>query len=266
MDGKEVFLTFASQLSKMPLQEELEIQGNGLFRYRGTLPLIILVIGMAVFAYYVYVGQTINDHMWNESYKFLCLAVCFAGLIVRILTVGYTPVNTSGRNTGGQIADVLNTTGIYSTVRHPLYVGNFLMWLGPAMLTQNVWFVIAFIFLYWVYYERIMFAEEQFLRKKFGEEYINWASTIPAFLPSFKRFVKNKLSFSWRKVLKQEKNGFFAIFAIFFFFDAIEDYIKTQNIELIGNYWLYLFVISGLFYLVIKILKNNTSLLRAPGR
>ena len=33
--------------------------------------------------------------------------------------------NTSGRNTHDQVADSLNTSGIYSIVRHPLYVGNF---------------------------------------------------------------------------------------------------------------------------------------------
>ena len=69
----------------------------------------------------------------------------FFGLGIRVFTVGFTPKNTSGRNTAEQIADVLNTSGIYSMVRHPLYVGNFFMWLGIGLLTQNPYFVLFLI-------------------------------------------------------------------------------------------------------------------------
>jgi len=173
--------------------------------------------------------------------------------------VGHTPKNTSGRNTGKQIADTLNTSGIYSTVRHPLYVGNFFMWLGPALLTENVWFNVAFILFYWVYYERIMFAEEQFLRRKFGETYTKWAENTPAFIPSFKNFRKPNLPFSWKKVFKKEKNGFAAIFIIFCAFDVFAELLKGTN-----NFNIYLMVAaiaSIVLYLILKALKKS-SLLR----
>ncbi len=35
----------------MALQEEMEQQGNFLFRHRSNLPLIILILSLAVFAY-----------------------------------------------------------------------------------------------------------------------------------------------------------------------------------------------------------------------
>ena len=62
------------------------------------------------------------------------------------------------------------------------------MWLGAALLIANAWFVVVFILVYWVYYERIMYAEEQFLRRKFGTVYTDWAAHTPAFIPSFKHF------------------------------------------------------------------------------
>ncbi len=100
------------------------------------------------------------------------------------LTVGFAPKNTSGRNTAaGQMADELNVTGIYSIVRHPLYVGNFFMWLGPVLFLRSVWFTIVFCLVYWLYYERIMFAEEQFLRRKFGDAYDKWSEKVKAFIP-----------------------------------------------------------------------------------
>ncbi len=245
----------------MPLQEEFENQGNVLFRYRGTLPIIIVVIGLIVFYYGESLGFNIEDPLYGLVYELICLVVCFLGLFVRIFTVGYAAPNTSGRNKYSQVAEEVNTSGIYSLVRHPLYVGNFLMWLGPAMLTQNLWFTVAFVLFFWVYYERIMYAEEQFLRKKFGEAYTSWAQGVPAFVPSFKNYKKPRYAFRWTKVLKSEKNGFLAIFLLFFLFDLVERFLADSWESLTSDIWFYGFIVSGVIYLVIKILKDYTSVL-----
>ncbi len=119
------------------------------------------------------------------------LGVSLFGEAIRIYTVGFAPENTSGRNTeAGQIADELNMTGIYSLVRHPLYVGNFFMWLGPVLFLRSVVFAVFFVLVYWLYYERIMFAEEQFLRRKFGETYDKWSEKVSAFIPGFEGIYK----------------------------------------------------------------------------
>lgn len=158
----------------MALQEEMEKQGVWLFKYRSFLPLIILLIGTVLFIRTEMYPETfiLKNTAYEIYFEMFCLFISLIGLAIRIDIVGYTPKNTSGRNTSEQIADTLNTTGMYSIVRHPLYIGNFLMWLGVSMLAGNFWFIIAFCLLYWVYYERIMFAEEQFLRKKFGQQYL----------------------------------------------------------------------------------------------
>ena len=246
----------------MALQEELESQGNWLFRYRSFLPILIVLVGWAM-----YLRRELHPEefpLFLPEYEHLYLVVAMAvgllGLAVRVYTVGFSPRNTSGRNTKvGQVADTLNQTGIYSVVRHPLYVGNFLMWLGPALVTANGWFILAFCFLYWVYYERIMFAEEQFLRKKFGEVYLQWSYRVPAFLPNFSNFVPSNFPFSWKKVLKKEKNGLAALFLIFCLFDASVLIFKpehTPNLLLIG-----LCLGTGVLYLVLKVLKNSKLLL-----
>jgi len=196
----------------MALKQELEKQGNWLFRYRSFLPLIILFIGLAVF---IETNWNRSSSECNVYYELFCLLISIFGLSIRIYTVGFTPKNTSGRNTkAGQVADELNTTGIYSIVRNPLYLGNFFMWLGVALFTENIWFIVSFILFYWIYYERIIFAEEQFLERKFGDYYIRWTERVPPFIPNFSLFKSNQLRFSIRKVLLKEKNGLFAIFLI----------------------------------------------------
>lgn len=253
----------------MALQEEFEKQGIWLFRYRSYLPLIILVFGG-----YFYIQTQRNPQSfylaktaWEPLFNCFCLLVGILGLYVRIYTVGHTPKNTSGRNVKEQVADELNATGIYSIVRHPLYLGNFLMWLSPALLTANFWFVLAFCLLYWVYYERIMFAEEQFLRRKFGEKYTAWAENVPAFWPSFKQFKQPLYPFSIKKVLKKEKNGLAALFIIFCLFNFCGKWI-TGNLSW-GWYDYFIAYSCGftvIVYLILKYLKRKTGVLDEQGR
>ncbi len=224
----------------MALQEELKSQGDFLFKNRSYLPLIILGIGLAVYIHTEYYEIEVPETWFSESFEFICLGVSLLGLLIRIITVGHTPKHTSGRNTKeGQVAEELNTTGIYSIVRHPLYLGNFFMWLGVAMLTENVWFSIAFVFFYAFYYERIMYAEESFLRNKFGQVYLDWAENVPAFLLSFRNYKKAKYPFSIKKVLKKEKNGLCAIFLLFWVFDFVGDLVEEEHFEFEMGFWFY---------------------------
>ena len=249
----------------MALQEELELQGNYLFKYRGTLPLIILFSGILTFIYSKINLNGFEKYVSYKDYELLCLLVSFIGFAIRVYTVGYTPKNTSGRNTESQLADELNKSGSYSIVRHPLYAGNFFMWLGVGLLTQNIWYIISFVFIYWVYYERIMFAEEQFLRKKFGESYLEWAAVTPAFIFSFKNYTPPKISFSWKKVVKQEKNGFTAIFVVFFLFRSINDFIETETI-VVNSRLAYITAGSIVLYFILKYVKKYTTILNEKER
>ena len=243
----------------MPLLQEFEQQGNFLFKNRGNLPLLVVVAGIPV-AYFT--GKNCpSDIAGFNWYEMLCLFVSLSGFMMRVLTVGFTPRGTSGRNVDQQIADELNATGAYSIVRHPLYVGNFFMWLGVVMMTYNAWFIIVICLVYWIYYERIMFAEEQFLTRKYGDAYTQWATVTPAFIPSFRKWQKPKENFNFRKVLRQEKNGLLAVFLLFFILSA-----ATHQFDMQVFLSQQLYITIGLAatlaaYLVLKVLKYNTSVL-----
>jgi len=146
-------------------------------------------------------------------------------------------------------------------LRHPLYLGNFFMWLGVAMATGNGWFICAFIFLYVIYYERIMFAEEQYLRKKYGEAYIQWAVKVPAIIPDFFHYKKNKLCFSGKKVFKQEKTGFLLLFLVFSFFSIIKNTLELKKFTVGQSFYFYGFLFSLFGYLILKYLQKKTKVL-----
>ena len=116
-----------------------------------------------------------------------CVLIAVFGLLVRAYVVGHAPSGTSGRNTRSQIGEQLNTTGAYSIVRHPLYLGNFFIWLGVALVPGSWWLVFSLTAVFWIYYERIMYAEEEFLRDEFKKSYLRWARSNPRLRRRFRK-------------------------------------------------------------------------------
>jgi protein-S-isoprenylcysteine O-methyltransferase Ste14 len=81
---------------------------------------------------------------------------------------------------------VLATTGAYSYVRHPQYVGFILVLLGflvqwPTLLTLAMFPVLV------VMYAKLARNEEQEVLAAFGKQYEAYMAKVPAFLPRFDR-------------------------------------------------------------------------------
>lgn len=245
----------------MALVHEFEKSGNWLFKRRSWLPVFIVAAG--IFMMYLGNRQAILFDMRDEL---IFLGVSLLGQIVRILTVGFTPKNTSGRNTlNGQIADELNVSGIYSLLRHPLYLGNFFMWLGPVLFLRSIGSILIFILIYWLYYERIMFAEEQYLRRKFGDIYDKWSETVSSFIPLSFKYIAPDLPFSVKNVLKREYNSFVNIFLIFTLLDLFRNYFLSERIYL-TEMWIYITVPAGVIWLMIRTIHKRTGWLEVEGR
>ena len=246
----------------MALKEEFVKSGNWLFRWRSFLPLILLAVFIFGLNDFKYLG---NSEVLNDYWEMFCLLISFAGLGIRIYTIGFTPKGTSGRNTKGQVAEILNTKGIYSVVRHPLYLGNFVIWFGISLFAHSWWLSLICILVFWVYYERIMFAEETFLIKKFGKQYMEWAKKTPAFIPKLKGWEKSNLSFSLRNVLKREYNGFFSIIVVFIFLEVLSDFIVKRKFE-IDLTWVIIFGVGLIIFLTLRTLKKSTNILSVKDR
>jgi hypothetical protein len=156
---------------------------------------------------------------------------------------------------------------MYSVVRHPLYLGNYFMWLGIAVFTQSIWFCLAFTLVYWLYYERIMMAEESFLTGKFGEKYTGWASSVPAFIPRLKGWKSPSLPFSIKKILKKEKNGLFAIFLVLWVLQLCAQFWQNGQVDYTSKSFLFwAMMTTGVIYVILKFIKRSTSILDEAGR
>ncbi len=246
----------------MPLREEFVRSGGWLFRWRSYLPLILFALLLGQLSRFSYWG---GSHRYDLEWEAVCLGVSMLGLAVRVLTVGHAPQKTSGRNTHAQVADELNTTGMYSVVRHPLYLGNFLIWMGVALFLHDAWIAVLVALAFALYYERIMFAEEEFLRASFGTGYVAWAQRTSAFLPDPRRWSPPSLPFSLRNVLRREYSGLFGVIASFTALEVGGDWV-VRNRLLLDPVWAVLFGSSLVLYLALRFLKRHTTLLRVPGR
>ena len=190
----------------MALIQSMEATGAKLFKYRGQIPVLIFVLAIPIL---ICADDCLSESLYTNRYAstiavVLAILVTLAGLILRAYTVSTTPKGTSGRNTASQVANTLNTKGIYSVVRHPLYFANYLIWLGLLIYSRNIYVLIIVSLVYWIYYERIMMAEEAYLRGKFGDTFEEWAARVPAFFPKWSLYEGGMLEFSWKTFIRRE--------------------------------------------------------------
>lgn len=253
----------------MPLSHDLARQGQFLFRWRSFLPLLLLLPASLAFTVS---AEMINQYgdIISDIWGIVGLAISIVGLLIRWITAGYVPAGTSGRNTTEQRAFVLNTTGMYSITRNPLYLGNFFIILGVIVSIKVWWLVAIFILAYWLYIERIIAAEEAFLTQTFGDTYTEWAMRTPAFWPNFRKWEAPALPFSFKTVLRREYNGLFGVGAAFCLTEMITDILingEDLQIWLVeDHWWVSGFIATGIIFIVLRTLKKHTGLLRVTGR
>jgi protein-S-isoprenylcysteine O-methyltransferase Ste14 len=246
----------------MALIHSFEKSGNFLFRYRGQIPLLLFAAAIPVIWFTKDAGL---DPLWQAIITALGIVASLFGFIVRAYTIATTPKGTSGRNTEKQVAESLNISGIYSTIRHPLYLGNYLMWAGIVIFTYNIWFFLVMSLTYWLYYERIMFTEERFLERKFGDSYLSWSQKVPAFVPTFRHYIHSSTPFSLRSVLRREYSGILATVASFAFIDHLRYYFIEGKFDpwRISTWCL---IGAMLLALVLRTLKHHTKILQEADR
>ena len=244
------------------LHEDMTTSGFFLFRWRSYLPLLLIVPILVAALEFEYLFK---DQTFEYCWLLACLLISLAGETIRIMTVGFVPRGTSGRNTTSQRANELNTTGIYSVVRHPLYLGNFLIIMGIVVAIHSLWLTLLVCLLYWLYYERIMLAEESFLEDTFGNDFTEWSRRTPAIIPQPNLWKRATLQFSMRTVLRREYNTIFAIFLLFTIIAVTGESMFSQKL-VIPPAWLALLLAALFFYLVIWAMKHFSNVLRVEGR
>lgn len=173
-----------------------------LFRYRA-------------FPYLVLLPVLLFDNHWllKDPYLTFILgpAIVLTGIAIRLWCI---------RHIGGaaRVKDKatskkkLITSGPFAFCRNPIYIANTIMVAGAAVMMRLLWMTpIIFVGLL-IWYHLIVKYEESILAGNYGDEYQQYASRTPRWIPSLTARRLNQPSetpalFPWRKLMKYERGG-----------------------------------------------------------
>lgn len=138
--------------------------GQVLFKNRGWLPVPFLAVPLLMPG-----EQTATT--WAIG-----LALVLLGEIVR--TAGVAAAGTVTRRRSRDVQRLV-TYGAFAWCRNPLYVGNFLAWIGFTVVSGVFWFLPVATLVFAIEYTLIVRYEEGVLESIFGAEYLAYKARTP---------------------------------------------------------------------------------------
>ncbi|MFL5616918.1 MAG: methyltransferase family protein [Gemmatimonadaceae bacterium] len=142
--------------------------GAVLFRHRGWLPVPFLLVPLLA-------RGAMGPRNWLLGFALIVL-----GEAIRLAGVAAAGTVTRRRS---RTVQRLVTYGIFAWMRNPLYVGNFLIWMGFTVISGVLWFIPVAVVLFAIEYTLIVRYEEGVLESIFGHEYLAYKSRTPRWFP-----------------------------------------------------------------------------------
>lgn len=176
--------------------------GKFLFKYRSFLPVPYFLFLLIVVDFY--------------SLKFIPgVIIVLFGLAIRFFSMGFAGNWMRGNEVE---ASYILDEGLYSIMRHPLYLGNFFIGFGFTLASSfsPVFLLPSYSLGFFLYYYLIARAEESYLEKKFGERFIRYRESTPAFYPNFRGW--NKGQFLGKQALRMEISTYLTVGLVFLLF------------------------------------------------
>ena len=184
--------------------------GAVLFRHRGWLPVPFLAIPILA------PGNQTTMGWWIGG------ALVVIGEFIRLAGVAAAGSVTRRRSRKVQR---LVTYGAFSWSRNPLYNGNFLIWVGFAVISGVNWFIPVAIIVFAIEYSLIVRHEEGVLETIFGEEYLAYKRSTPRWIPR-PPSVKTEGPHDWAEAWKSEISTLLAYAAVIAVFVLKERYLN----------------------------------------
>lgn len=174
--------------------------GNFFFKIRSFTP-IPFILALLYFARPTWLSAAIS------------ILFVSTGELLRIWSVGYAGGTTRATALGA--ARDLVTTGPYSCVRNPLYLGNLILSLGITIFANVHWLIPVLIIGYFIQYLPIISVEEIYLLDSCGIVYEQYKSQVPRFFPRMRSYVnQSNHDFSWSRAFKSERRTITAIVCV----------------------------------------------------
>jgi len=142
-------------------------------------PPLIFVIGLLV-------GFAITYFVPTPSISF----PGSTGLGSALIAIGLATIVLSGRTfrrsgttvLPGQPATRLVIAGPYRYSRNPIYAGMSSTYLGIAILLHSLWIIVLLPAVLWVLFRTVVRSEEEYLERRFGDDYLNYKRSVRRWL------------------------------------------------------------------------------------
>ncbi|MGF6258833.1 methyltransferase family protein [Ensifer sp. LBL] len=176
--------------------------GNFLFRFRNQLfPAIIVVL----FLLMPPPALVLDNPLLTLAKDTVAILVILAGLALRATVVGYKYIQRGGLKKKVYAKDLV-TEGMFGVCRNPLYVGNMLLYSGVFLLHGNPLLIVVGIGLFAFMYQCIVYAEEAFLLRTFGDAYRDYCRDVPRWMLRLSNFSQSTegMTFNIRRVVGKD--------------------------------------------------------------
>ena len=176
--------------------------GNFLFRFRNQLfPAIIVVL----FLLMPPPALVLDNPLLTLAKDAVAILVILAGLALRATVVGYKYIQRGGLKKKVYAKDLV-TEGMFGVCRNPLYVGNMLLYSGVFLLHGNPLLIVVGIGLFAFMYQCIVYAEEAFLLRTFGDAYRAYCRDVPRWMLRLSNFSQSTegMTFNIRRVVGKD--------------------------------------------------------------
>lgn len=174
--------------------------GNFFFRYRNILfPCVFVLL------FFEETWPVFNNEFVEIWEIIIGITIALSGQILRALTVGLAYIRRGGKKK--QVyAERLVQNGIFAHCRNPLYFGNLLILIGVGIAANSLPFILFGIPFFLFAYVAIICAEENYLGKKFGQEFKDYCEQVNRIIPNFSGIgntVKD-MEFNWKRLIVKE--------------------------------------------------------------
>lgn len=178
--------------------------GGVLFRTRSWLPVPFLLLALLAPSHATALKWVVG------------MVLVAVGELVRIAGVAAAGTVTRRRSRNVQR---LVTYGIFGWVRNPLYVGNFLIWIGFVIASGVWWLLPVALVVFAIEYTFIVAYEEGVLESIFGGEYLEYKARTPRWIPRPPASAEGG-PHDWAEALRSEISTFLQYAALIVLFVA----------------------------------------------
>jgi len=177
--------------------------GGWLFRWRTLLPVPLALLIL----------------LWpqsasREGWLAIAIGIALTALGEGLRLWGVHHIGTISRTRSERLGPLI-VSGPFAVIRNPLYVGNIALWAGLALSARTLWLAPLIAVVLALEYHAIVRWEERLLVERHGDQYRQYASLVPRWIPQPGRHqirtVEAGSAFSWRETLFSERGTLIAI-------------------------------------------------------